>query len=139
MLASFRKAPGRPHLVRASDFTRIASVGSIDTTTVGTHNLLVVPTGVLVVVVEAYIRCVSAANVATPATAGIGVAAGEDDIFASQLLVGLTTAGYLFRIPPGGSGVIASGGDVVKLGVDVAATGASVSQIVQVELFGYQV
>jgi len=99
---------------------------------------MLVTTGITIVITEVVILCTAAANVAVPASVGIGIAAGEDDIFPSQQLTGLLAANDVFRFAVGGAGVIAQSGEVVKLGIDAPATGASVSQTVQVELFGYR-
>lgn len=136
---SLKKVAGKPYFERAKDLVRLVSIEGIDLTTVGTTDLLFTPVGEDVVIVEAYVHCTAAANVATPATLGIGVAAGEDDIYASQLMAQMTAADDVYRFPPGGSARIPTNGDIVRVGVDVAATGASVSQTARIELFGYQV
>jgi len=137
-LGVLRKALGRPYFTRSNAIVRLVTYPSLDLTTGGPVDLMLVPAGASIVVTEAVLLCTAAANVAVPATAGIGIAAGEDDIFPSQQLTGLLVAGDAFRFAIGGAGVIAQSGEVVKLGIDVASTGASVSQTVQVELFGYR-
>jgi hypothetical protein len=131
-----KKAPGRPHQILAVGVARLGLV-SVDLTTAGETPIVTVPAGLNYIVTETVVRCTAAANVTTPASAGIGVAAGADDIFPSQQLSSLLIAGHMYRFPAGGTGAIAGPGDTISVGVDVAATGTSVTQTASVELIGY--
>lgn len=137
-LGVLRKAAGRPYFERVNAIVRLVTYPGIDLTTGGPIDLMLVPTGVNIVITEVVVLCTAAANVSAPATAGVGIASGEDDIFPSQQLTGLLVASDVFRFAIGGAGVIAQSGQIVKLGIDAPATGTSVSQTVQVELFGYR-
>jgi len=73
-------------------------------------------------------------GITTPAVVGIGVAVGEDDVYNSQPLVGLTTSDEFFVFPSGGVMVELAALDQLKIGVDTAAIGTS--QVVAVDVFG---
>jgi hypothetical protein len=70
------------------------------------------------------------------AAAGVGIAAGEDDIFGSEPLTGLDVADKAFTYLAAGTRVVATNTDIVKLGIDTAATGTS--QTFTAYVFGYE-
>lgn len=100
----------------------------------GTTNLYTVPTGKTVVVTRAVVMCDAAVSITTGPQAGVGVAAGEDDVFTSQGMDALTTTAKLFHFTATGMSVKVVAGGVVKLGIDVPAVGTS--QTLSVILFG---
>jgi len=116
--------------------TILGSVGSIDGTATGTTNLYTVPTGRKAVVAGAVIRVTAVTGFSVAGTAGIGVAAGEDDIFGSAALTGLsgTTIAFVFT-KTSGSLYVAQSTDVVKLGIDTGFTATAIT--LAVDLFGY--
>lgn len=69
-------------------------------------------------------------------TSGIGVAAGESDIFPSTALTGLnaTTSAFNF-VDSLSSFYVAQASDVIKLGIDVGYTATSITLVV--DLLGY--
>lgn len=86
-------------------------------------------------VTSAAIECTAATSITVAPTLGVGVAAGEDDIFASVALTGLISAGKMYHLNASGLSLRAAAGDVIKLGIDTAATGTS--QTISVTLLGY--
>ena len=133
----FRETPDRGFPTSVVGEVRLSVTTGIDAKVIATTDLYTVPAGDTVVVTRAEVRCTAATSITVAATAGVGVAAGEDDIFNSQLLNGLITSNKVFKFPVGGVGVIAAAGEVVKLGIDIGATGTS--QTFEVDLFGYSV
>jgi hypothetical protein len=106
----------------------------IDLTITGTTSLYAPPTGRSAIIDLVVLRCTAAVGITTPAVAGIGVAVGEDDVYNSQPLVGLTAPDEFFVFPPGGAMVELAALDQLKIGVDTAAIG--VSQVVAIDVFG---
>jgi len=135
-LKLLRKVDGRPYGEAVAAPFRLASVDSIDAKATGTTTLYTVPAGTTIVVTEVVLRCTAAVAITVAAVAGVGVAGGEDDIFASQPLTGLEAAGETFSFPAGGIGVVATAAEVIKLGIDTAATGTS--QTLSADIFGYE-
>jgi hypothetical protein len=120
-----------------SCITLLSSIGSIDAKTVATTNLYTVPAGKTAIVTGCIVRCTAADTVTVVPSAGVGVAAGEDDIIGSTALTGLNVAGlyYGFSIDGVATSVAAAG--VIKLGIDVGATATTMT--IAVDLFGYLV
>lgn len=116
---------------------RLITVTGIDAKTTGTTTLYTVPTGKTAIITGAVVRCTAASAITVAPTLGIGVAAGEDDIFPSTTLTGLTTTGKGWAFDPGGLAVTAAAAAVIKLGIDTAATGTS--QTLAIDLLGYLV
>lgn len=113
----------------------LSTVVGVDAKAVATTALYTVPTGKTCVVTAAIIRCTAATAVTIGPQLGIGIAAGEDDIFASTTLTSLTSASKCFGFSSVGTSVIGASTNVIKLGVDVATTGTS--QTLAVDLMGY--
>lgn len=115
----------------------LKTVTGIDGKTVATTNLYTVPTGGAVIL-GAVVRMTGGSGVTVAPTLGIGVAAGEDDIFASTTLTGLTSSTKFWRFDAG-SGLLnkRAAGDVIKLGIDTGAT--ATTQTLTVDLIGYVV
>lgn len=116
---------------------KLATITGIDLTMVGTTTLYTVPSLRTFFPFMAVLRIITGSNVTSDATAGIGVAVGEDDVFFSEPLTNVRTAGraWYFTAQSGLRSVSASG--VLKLGVDVAALGASPVLTAELDLFGY--
>ncbi len=122
-------------LVADGDVGILATVTSIDATSTGTTALYTVPVGKTAVILDAIVRCTAATAISAPAEGGVGIAAGEDDIFSSQSFTSLTASGAHYRFPGGGFSQTAEASDVIRLGIDTAATGTS--QTLAVDLIGY--
>lgn len=113
----------------------VLSVTSVDLAAVGATNLYTVPTGKSLVVTDVYLKPTTATAANADAEGGVGVAAGEDDIVASQPLAGLDATSEVFRMTLGGSYYVAASTEVVKFGVDVADSGTAL--VADVYLVGY--
>lgn len=114
----------------------VLSVTSIDLMTVGTTNIYTVPSGRSATITDAVIKPTSATAQNGDAVVGIGVAAGEDNIFAVETLTGLTLITQRYKFPSMGVSIIAAAGDVIKAGVDTADTGTG-PFLANVYLIGY--
>lgn len=107
---------------------------NINSKNVATTNLLTVPSGKKFITTKAIVWTENSNAITIGPSLGIGVASGEDDIIGS-VSVTLTANNRFYKLNPKDGAVIALAGDVVKLGIDVGATGTS--QIIKVDLFGY--
>lgn len=125
-------SPGGP-----VDFAYVSQTTAINAKVTGTTNLFTVPSGKNFVCTRAIVRCTAASAITVGPTFGIGVAAGEDDIIASAahtlLIASGTYVSCLIRDPA----AIATSTQVIKLGIDAAATGTSMT--LTVEIAGYLV
>ncbi len=116
---------------------KLATVTGIDAKATGTTTLYTVPTGKTAVITGAVVRCTAATAITVAPTLGIGVAAGEDDIFASTALTGLTATTKEWTFVASGLMVNAAAAAAIKVGIDTAATGTS--QTLAIDLLGYLV
>lgn len=123
--------------VESGEPTLLSTITGIDMTVVGTTNLLTLGASERAVILGVVLECSAAANVTNEAEAGVGVGAGEDDVFPSQPLTSLKTAGKIFRYIST-SGVIVNALGVIKFGVDTAVTGTGPTQTVTAYLIGYK-
>ena len=107
----------------------------ISGTATGTTSLYTVPAGKTAIIIGAILRVTAITGFVTVATAGIGVAANEDDIYASQALTGLSATTSHFQFTALGAKVNVAAAGVIKLGIDVGfvATTATLA----VDLIGY--
>ncbi len=117
--------------------TILATTTAIDGKTTGTTNLYTVPAGKTAIITQAIVRTTTATAVATPPDAGLGIASGEDDIFASSTLFGLTSSARMYVFTSQGGAVQATTGQIIKLGIDTGATGTTLT--LAVDLIGYLV
>ena len=136
-LKLLQRVSGRAHAQEVAAPLLLAEVTGINAKSTGTTTLYTVPSGSTVVILEVVLRCTAATDITAPAEAGVGIAAGEDDIFASQPLYGLTATGKQFTFPNGGLAATAQSDEVIKLGIDTAATGTS--QTLDADIIGYEV
>lgn len=113
----------------------LSSTSGISGTSTGTTNLYTVPTGKTAIITDVVVRITAAATVSIVALAGVGIAAGEDDIFAAQSLVGLNAVGKHFQFVALGTKVSANSGEVVKFGIDTAYIAGTAT--LAVDLIGY--
>jgi len=116
----------------------LSSTAIADAKTPGTTNLYTVPTGRTAIIMGAMVRVSEATAITVGLVAGIGVAAGEDDIVVSQAHTALLTTAKVYHLAnAGGVLVAASAASVIKYGIDTGATGTS--QALVVDLLGYLV
>lgn len=119
----------------ASVVEPLARNNTIDGKVVGTTTLYTVPTGKTAIVTGAIVQSGAAVAITAGPTLGIGIAAGEDDIYPSTALTGLTSNVKTYVFPPQGLQASAPAGSVIKVGIDTASTGTS--QGIVVTLLGY--
>ncbi len=113
----------------------LSTTTSINAKATGTTTLYTVPAGKTAVITGAVIRCTAATSITVGPTLGIGVAANEDDMFASTALTALTTTAKIYGFSLVGMSVLGNAGDVIKVGCDAASTGTS--QTIAIDLIGY--
>ena len=117
--------------------TILSTTTGIDALVATTTNLYTAPGGGNgVVVTGAVIRVTAISGGGSKPRLGIGIAAGEDGIFFPETLVGMdaTTKVYVFASER--TLVRAAPNDIIKLGIDNAATYATYT--IAVDLFGYK-
>ncbi len=122
---------------KCNDIQRLSLTSGINAKTVGTTNLFTVPTGYTAIITKAIARCSVATAITAALKAGIGVAAGEDDLFASRNMTGFTRANNVYLFDVSGNYIVVAAGSTIKLGIDNGSTGTT--HTISVELFGYLV
>lgn len=114
---------------------RLSKVTGIDAKTVATTNLYTVPIGHAVIVTMAMVTTEDANTVTQRPVMGIGIAAGEDDIYSSRALTGFTASDSIYIFQNVAKYVQAESGDVIKLGIDNGSS--ATTHTITVELYGY--
>lgn len=110
---------------------------SINAKNTGTTSLYTVPIGKTAIITSAIVRCTAATAITVGPTLGIGVSAGEDDMFPSTAITALTTTAKIFGFQTIGMSVSATAGSIIKVGIDTGSTGTA--QTIAIELIGYLV
>lgn len=113
----------------------LSTTTGIDAKSVATTNLYTVPSGKTAIITKAIIVPTAASSITQGPSVGIGIASGEDDIFASTQLTGLTATTKAHAFDAIGTYAVGAATNIIKLGVDVAAAGTSMT--ISVYLFGY--
>lgn len=113
----------------------LSSTGGINAKTVAATTLYTVPAGRTAIITAATVRCTAASAITIGPALGIGVAAGEQDIFASTAITALTTTAVIFGFAAVGMSVSAAAASVIKVGIDTGSTGTS--QTIAIDLMGY--
>ena len=128
--------PARGHVQRAGYIKhRLSSVSLIDLVAGGTPTLYTIPVGFTGIITDVFLECTASVGLSVPATAGVGIALGEDDLFASQVLTGFLSVGQVWAFVLGTSLTrTAPAGSVIKLGIDVLPSGTS--QLVTAHVMG---
>lgn len=129
------------------DFSYISRTTGIDAKATGTTNLYTVPAGKSFIFMGAIVRCTAATAITVGPSYGIGVAAGEDDMVGSATYTTFTAADtFLHNIGKfnlAGQNAqadpmpVATAAQVIKIGIDTAATGTSMT--LAVDIHGYLV
>jgi len=119
----------------------LSSTAVADATATGSTSLYTVPGGKVAVIVGAIVRVSEATTITAGPVAGVGVAAGEDDIVPSQAHTGMTSTADAFHLTNGGGLLqVAAAASVIKYGIDTGATGTGTpSMALVVDLIGYLV
>lgn len=114
----------------------ILSTTVIDGTAIAATSLYTVPGGKSAVIMSCAVRMTSGVSVTGNMRAGVGIGAGESDIFNEAITVGFnaTTQTYVFEGQ--GTRARAAAGQVIKFGIDVAFGG---TVTLEVDLIGYLV
>jgi hypothetical protein len=112
----------------------VLSITTVDLKSVSTTGLYTVPSGRSVIVTDAIVKPTTATAAAGDGIMGIGVAAGEDDIFLPETITATLTT-VRFKFSSNSLAVVPAAGDVILAGVDSADTGTAL--VVDVYLFGY--
>lgn len=107
---------------------------TINGSATGTTNLFTVPASQTVVITKATLRLVSQTGLTGTLRAGIGVASGEDDIFASVLLNGFNFTDAIYVYNALGLTLAVPQNSIIKLGIDTAFGGTT---NLTLDLFGY--
>lgn len=115
--------------------TLLSTTTSINAKATGTTNLYTVPSGRTAVITKAIVIPTAASSITQGPALGIGVAAGEDDIFASTQLTGVTGTTKVYAFDAIGTYVSAAATEVIKVGIDTVAAGTSMT--LSIYLFGY--
>jgi len=113
---------------------KVSRVININSKNVATTNLFTVPSGKKFITTKLIVWTENSVAITIGPSLGVGVAAGEDDIVGSTSIA-LTSNNTFFKLNPKDGAIIALPGNVIKLGIDVGATGTS--QLIKVDLFGY--
>lgn len=113
----------------------LSTTTGIDGKTIATTNLYTVPTGKTLIVTEAIVRVTTATAITVPPTLGIGIAAGESDIYAPVSLTGLNATTKIYRFSASGTYASGSAGQVIKAGIKVGATATTMT--ISIDLIGY--
>jgi len=128
--------PTKAHVRRAGYIKhRLNAMSLIEIIGGGVFTIYTVPVGFTAVITEVFLECTTATGISAPATAGVGIAGGEDDIFVSVPLTGFLNVGQVWPFVLGTSlSRNAPAGSAIKLGIDVAPTGTS--QIITAHVLG---
>lgn len=113
----------------------LETVTGIDGKVATTTSLLTVPTSKRAIITGAMLRLTAVSALSGTLACGIGVAAGEDDIFPSTSLIGFNAANEVYMFMGSGVRVSAAAGSVIKLGIDTAFTGTTAT--LECQLLGY--
>lgn len=114
----------------------LSTVTGVDAAATGSTALYTVPNNKQVMITDVIVQVESATGVTDPATVGVGVAAGEDDIILPTQLIGALAANQSYHLDVTGQARIAAAGETISFGVDIAITGTS--QNLSVYLIGVQ-
>jgi len=115
--------------------SRLAVVSGINLKTVGTTLIYTVPAGQTAIFTAAYMEITAATAITVGATGGLGIAAGEADVFAPVVFTGVLTAGQVWAFLSNGLTRTGPAASTISYGNDVAATGTS--QTGRLHLFGF--
>lgn len=127
---------GKGYVEVAGDIgERLAVVSGIDLKTVGVTPIYTVPAGKTAIFTGAYMEITAASAITVGATGGLGIAAGEADVFAPVSFAGVLTAGQVWAFLSNGLTRTGPAASVIRYGNDVAATGTS--QTGRLHLFGF--
>jgi hypothetical protein len=128
---------GRPVVSRPNGVALLATVSGIDGLVVAETDLYTVPQGKTVIPTMTLLRATVATAITSPPTAGVGIAAGADDVFAAQILTGLLSTAKAWAWNAAGIVTPALSGEKIKLGIDAAAVGTTLT--LEAQLYGREI
>lgn len=114
----------------------LATISGIDGTAIATTNLYTVPAGKTAIILATVARITALTAFVGVGTGGIGTNGAQDNIMGSRAMTGLTAVGSLFCfMNSNGASVIATTGQTIQLGVDVAFVAGTITMAL--DLIGY--
>lgn len=119
----------------AAGETLLNSVSGIDATADAITNLYTVPSEQTVVVTRVVLRVEAIDTLTVDPVGGVGIAAGEADIFAPLTITDLTAVGDTWTFAAEDKAIDASAAEIIKLGLDTLATATTLT--LAAEIFGY--
>ena len=122
------------NLVWTNVESQLSRTTSINGSAVAATNLFTVPASQTVVITKAIVRLVSQTGLTGTLKAGIGVAAGEDDVFAAVKLNGFNFVDAVYVFNSLGLTLAVPQNSIIKLGIDTAFGGTT---NLTLDLFGY--
>jgi len=121
--------------VTSSSDDLLSKTSGIDLTTTGTTALFTVPGGESYSISKVIIVLTALTGFTSVGTLGIGIAAGEDDIFQSTELTGFDATSKQYVFNPDAIVAGANATDVIRLGIDTAFTATTATA--DIYLYGY--
>ena len=131
------RTDGQQNLTFANAEILLSTTTGINGLSAATTNLYTVPTGKSAIITRAILRLTATSAITGRLNAGIGIAAGEDDIFSSRNLTGFNTTGEIYIFLASGTLALAQSTNVIKLGIDTAFSGTTAT--LAIDLIGYLV
>lgn len=117
--------------------TERLSTTSVDATAIGPTALFTVPAGKTIAFTRASVRLTAVAALTSVPTLGIGIGAGEDDVFIPETLIGLDATNKAWWFSAESLTAVGTSGQTISVGVDAAAVAGTYT--ISVDLFGYEV
>ena len=121
--------------VSGNPIRELSTTEGIDGKVVATTNLFTVPVGETAIVTRVDIIPTDVIAFVNRMRAGVGIAAGEDDIMGSMNINGLNQTDEVFSFIPDGVFAVGVAASVIKLGIDTGANAGTYE--VKVMLSGY--
>lgn len=114
----------------------LSTTTGINGTATGTTNLYAVPTGKTAIILAAVVRITAIDALVGVGTGGVGTNVTQDNIFGARALTGLadTTTAFLYT-NTNVAFSLASSGETIKLGVDIAFVAGTAT--LAVDLIGF--
>jgi len=115
----------------------LSTTAAIDLTATGTTNLYTVPASTSTIITKAVLIITADSGITVDAVAGIGIAAGEDDVIAPMTLTQVRVTDDMWIFVMEGNVELALTTEIVKLGVDTGATGTTLTGTLR--LYGIEI
>jgi hypothetical protein len=112
----------------------ISLVGSIDATSPGVTAMVTMPLTFNMEIKSIFLRCTAASGVSAVAEVAAGTDGAGTNLFAPQLMTGLTASGLTYRFPTGGKLRVVLSGETFRVAVTAGAT--ATSQTLEAHVYG---